>query len=341
MEWQQHRQFTVVGHRCGRYLVVIVLLMTCAATAVAQPSRVNPAFDSYMQEVAWSDIAPSPTLRLQGGDDPREIQGGDDSKGSCLDWILPRSPLPLPFLRGLAEGSGATLPPPIGTSFVSTELNRSVGVNNLRVWIGGNPPQPVNRFSVGDLSAHASSQIFRLDGWLFPFLNVYGVVGRTKSTGHILATVEEFPFPSSPSFSFPININLNGVTYGAGGTLAMGTPKYYATLDMNYTLTDFTAIDNELSALVLTPRLGAVVMSPLFKGAVHIGAMYQDTAQKVYVTVDDTPVGPIEVSLDQYEPKPWNFLVGALWGIDERIHLVVELGMGGRNYVISALTVRF
>ena len=136
MDWQHCREFTTVGHRCGRHLVVIVLLLTCAPSAVAQSSRVNLDFDSYMKQVAWSDITPSPTLRLQGGDDPRDIQAGDDSRESCLDWLLPRSHLPLPFLRGLAEGSGATLPLPIGTSFVSTELNRSVGVDNLRVGIG-------------------------------------------------------------------------------------------------------------------------------------------------------------------------------------------------------------
>lgn len=49
----------------------------------------------------------------------------------------------------------------------------------------------------------------------------------------------------------------------------------------------------------------------------------------------------LHVQVDQIEPRPWNFLVGGLWAMDERVHLIVEGGMGGREYVISGLMVRF
>jgi hypothetical protein len=58
------------------------------------------------------------------------------------------------------------------------------------------------------------------------------------------------------------------------------------------------------------------------------------------LTLDSPTLGPIKVSLDQYEPERWNFLTGLLWAIDERFHATVELGMGGRSYVIAGLTVR-
>ena len=260
---------------------------------------------------------------------------------SCLDWILPRSNLPLPLMKEAAEERGVTLPLPLGVSIVSTELDRTVGVSDLRVGLGNNPPQPVQRFSVGDLDAHASSQIARLDCWFLPCLNLYGLVGHTRSTGRIEATIFDFPNPGSPSVTFPINIDLDGTTYGGGGTVAIGTKDYFATLDVNYTKTDFTSLDNKLFALVIAPRFGKVMKYPCFKGEVHIGAMYQDTAQKVELTLDAPLLGPIGVSLDQFEPKQWNFLVGTLWAIDERLHAIVELGTGGREYVISGLTARF
>jgi hypothetical protein len=123
--------------------------------------------------------------------------------------------------------------------------------------------------------------------------------------------------------------------------LGIGTKKYFATLDANYTRTDFNQLSSELTALVITPRFGAVINQPCYKGAVHVGAMYQDTKQTVDVIIDQPTVGEIRVEVDQFEPDPWNFLVGTLWAIDERLHAVVELGMGGRSYVISGLTVRF
>lgn len=153
-------------------------------------------------------------------------------RDSCVDWFLPRSNVDLPFMRERAEAMGATLPLPFGVSGVFTELNRSVAVSDLRVGIGDNPPESVERFKVGDLDAHASTQLARADVWLFPFLNVYGVCGRTRSSGEIIATIYDFPTPGSPEVSFPIDINLDGVTYGGGGTLALGTPKYFGTLDM-------------------------------------------------------------------------------------------------------------
>ena len=84
-----------------------------------------------------------------------------------------------------------------------------------------------------------------------------------------------------------------------------------------------------------------VVDRPFFKGAIHVGAMYQDTAQTVELLLDTPQLGPIEVHVEQFEPNKWNFLTGMLWGIDERLHLMLEFGMGGRSYVISGLTARF
>jgi hypothetical protein len=156
-----------------------------------------------------------------------------------------------------------------------------------------------------------------------------------------MGTIHDFPQPASPSVTFPIDINLSGPTYGLGGTFALGVKDYFATLDINYSKTDFSRLDSGLTALVIAPRIGKVVKSQFFNGAFHVGAMYQDTAQTVELTLDLPQLGPIKVSLDQFEPQEWNFLVGMLWALDERLHLMLEGGMAGRGYVISGLTVRF
>ena len=92
---------------------------------------------------------------------------------------------------------------------------------------------------------------------------------------------------------------------------------------------------------MIAPRVGWIVDQPCYKGEVHVGAMWQDTGQTVDVVVNTPTLGPVRVEVDQFEPRPWNFLVGTLWGVSERLHLLVELGAGGREYVIASTTLRF
>lgn len=85
--------------------------------------------------------------------------------------------------------------------------------------------------------------------------------------------------------------------------------------------------------VILPPPLGiAYVMTALERHVSVtdirvgiIGAMWQDTAQTIEVIIDVPALGELDVSVDQIEPDPWNFLVGTLWAIDERLHAIVEL----------------
>ncbi len=260
--------------------------------------------------------------------------------GSCLDGWVPRIESCLPFMKEAAEERGATLPLPFGVSVISTTLRRNVVARDLKIGIGGGPLQPVERFSANPFRVLAKNQIARIDTWLLPCLNLYGLVGHTHSQGKLVIDVERFPFPGSPPFSFPVRVSLDGFTYGGGGTAAIGTPDYFLSLDVNYTYTDFNSLANKLFALVIAPRVGMVVDCPYYKGEFHVGAMYQDTAQTVEVKIEAPIVGDIDVEVFQEEPKRWNFLVGTLWAIDERVHLVCELGMGDREYVIAGITMR-
>ena len=113
-------------------------------------------------------------------------------------------------------------------------------------------------------------------------------------------------------------------------------------LDLNQTWTQFTAVDSALTALIITPRVGLIMDRPWWKGEAHIGAMWQHADQTVSLTTNNPVLGnDLHVEVDQVEPRKWNFLVGGLYAIDERLHLFVEGGMGGRNYIISGVTVRF
>ncbi|KAA5546003.1 hypothetical protein FYK55_03595 [Roseiconus nitratireducens] len=280
--------------------------------------------------------------------------GGDSSGSGCsrlaywnrpaenfVDRILPRSNLPFPLLKGLVEGRDVPLPLHLGSGVVFTEMDRNVAVSDVRLGLGDDTPMSVDRVSVPTSKFHASSQIARLDLWVLPCLNLYGIVGHTKSTGDITVTVDRFPLPGSPPVDLRIPVELKGTTAGWGMTTGIGAKNWFAMLDINKTWTDFSQLDSSLTALVIAPRVGMPIDRPCFKGEMHVGAMWQDTNQTVELTLDHPILGDgLHVEVDQFEPRPWNFLVGGLWAINERLLFMVEGGMGGRSYVISGITLR-
>lgn len=282
------------------------------------------------------------SLRQRSCNQCRDCQTQQNQTCSIIDGILPRSNTCFPLMKGLVEGRDVTLPLPVGTSFIWTELDRNVAVTDVRLALGGNTPTSTNRVSVPETEFHASSQIARLDVWTLPFLNLYGIVGHTESSGNVAVTIDRFPFPFSPPVDLLVPVNLEGTTAGWGFTTGIGAKDWFAMLDVNKTWTRFSSLDSSLTALVISPRIGLVIDRPIFKGEVHIGAMHQDTDQTVDLVINHPILGNgLHVQVDQIEPNPWNFLVGGMWAVDERLQFIVEGGMGGRSYIVSGVTIRY
>jgi hypothetical protein len=266
----------------------------------------------------------------------------EGERESVIDFFLPRSNLPLPLMRSFAEERDVVLPLPFGTSAIWTEMDRFVAVGDVRLGLGNTPPVSVNRVEVPTSKFHASSVVSRIDMWLLPCFNLYAIVGHTHSTGNVAVTINDFPLPVSPPVSFNVPVDLYGPTAGWGCTTGIGANDWIATLDVNQTWTAFSRLDSKMTALVVTPRVGRIVDQPWYKGEIHVGAMWQDTAQTVELTLDHAILGnDLHIEVDQFEPDPWNFLVGGLWAIDERLQIMYEGGMGGRSYVVSGIVIRY
>ncbi|WP_425397450.1 hypothetical protein [Aeoliella sp.] len=261
---------------------------------------------------------------------------------SPLDRCIPRSHLPLPLCKDIAGDRAEKLLPPLGTSYVFTSLDRNVAVSDVRLSFGANLPVSVDRVEVPTTTFHAVSHVSRIDLWVFPCVNVYGIVGHTQTKGDVAVEVDAFPLPTSGPVLIRAPVNLYGPTAGFGVTSVVGGDCWFASLDVNKTWTTFNRLDSSLTALVITPRVGMIIESRFFNGEVHVGAMYQDTAQTVELTIDHAILGnDLNVRVDQFEPNPWNFLVGTMWALDERVQVILEGGMGGRSYVITGLTLRY
>ena len=97
----------------------------------------------------------------------------------------------------------------------------------------------------------------RPDLWLFPFLNVYGILAKSKTSTAIDAGVW---LPDSSGWHEVTNLttkaNFDGTTFGFGLTPTAGIRGFFLALDMNFSWTDIDALEKPAFAFVFGPRFG-------------------------------------------------------------------------------------
>jgi len=119
------------------------------------------------------------------------------------------------------------------------------------------------------------SNQFQLGAWLFPFMNVYGIVGDVKGSGDIdiafssLRDLEQFfninigcggkrPKPEcSQAIKLPTaHANYSGYTYGAGFTLVGNYKNLFFSLPVTYTVSDISMSETPIESINIGPRVG-------------------------------------------------------------------------------------
>ncbi len=210
----------------------------------------------------------------------------------------------------------------------------------------------------------SETHLLKLDSWIFPFLNVYGVYGKTKGTSKSNLDSIYLPGtePGKPAWdNLPFELNFKGKTFGGGATFAGGYNQFFATLDANYTRTNLDILDGDISAFVLTPRIGyEFVFNPLISGQgntkvqVWVGAMYQDITQRFKGDVSKLDLPPelslfdlikdqtdIKFDVKQHLAHKWNNTVGARFEVTRNFNITSEVGFGNRNTFFVSGEFRF
>ncbi|WP_426575850.1 hypothetical protein ACP179_14295 [Xenorhabdus stockiae] len=263
----------------------------------------------------------------------------------------------LPIWGDEARARGYDLPEPFGVSYGYMNLRQNVIVDKIDFIMPKNPDfAEVLKIIAGNTRSRSESHMLKLDTWILPFLNVYGVYGKTK--GSSTTNIEDVNYAgtsmSQVSDMFkdiPFTLDFKGNTYGVGTTIAGGYEQFFATLDANYTKTNLDILDGDIKALVITPRIGyEFTFNPLFEGQgntkiqVWTGAMYQKITQRFkgninnlnlpgafgsLVAVLDDP--DMKFDVEQHLAHKWNNTVGARFEVTRNFNLLSEVGFGNRN----------
>ena len=168
-------------------------------------------------------------------------------------------PYSLPIWGKKVTQKGYQLPYSAGISVNYFWQKSDIVIDNLNVGFNNGPQYNLDQIIRFNSSvAEASSISIRPDIWLFPFLNVYGILGKTQTSTTINAGlwVPDAQNNWSEVLTFGSKADFNGTTYGFGMTPTIGIGGGWLALDMNVAWTDLSALDKPAQSFVFGPRMG-------------------------------------------------------------------------------------
>ena len=262
----------------------------------------------------------------------------------------------LPIWGEKIREMGFDLPLPFGVGANFVYMDQGIEIRNLKIDTG-NTNFDISGVAFSDARAHDAATTARLDLWLLPFANVYGIFGYINGEAELdvnfpaiivdLPVVGPTPITDATSTNF--NIDYNGTTFGGGVTLAGGYKDFFGSLDINYTHSNVDVLDGEIKTLTVSPRLGVLVDPAAIRGslAFWVGAMYMDYKQTVTNDINLREIDPslpsveIDFKIDLKNEERWNFLFGGQWEITKRWQVMAEGGLGNRRQLILGAFFRF
>ncbi|HGA3035470.1 TPA: hypothetical protein ACIR5O_001975 [Klebsiella aerogenes] len=279
-----------------------------------------------------------------------------------------------------ARARGYSIPLPFGVNLSYMNMRQDIMVDSI-TFSGlklGNHPIPSDMFAIdaGHTREKSKTENLRLDMWVFPFLNVYGILGHTRGSSVSNVSVDADPTQyrgldriiagavhnlnqSGELQNIDFVLDFKGTTWGGGFTLAGGYENWFALVDTNYTRTDFDILDGSISAVTVSPRFGYRFNLQGISGPSHlsvwVGSMYQDVQQEFKGNLADLHMPPQlqpliaavnkdgdgKFDVKQKLTSPWNMLIGAQYEITRNFNVLTEFGFNDRNSFFVAGEYRF
>jgi hypothetical protein len=169
-------------------------------------------------------------------------------------------PYALPIWGDKATKMGFDLPYSAGLGINYMWQESDLVIDNLKVGFNNGPMYELDNIVRFDKAIATSQSIsLRPDVWVFPFLNIYGIVGRTDASTEVGFGVW-LPDPVTNTetevFSASSKVNFTATTVGFGMTPTIGVAGGFIALDMNCAWTDVPQLNKPAFSFVFGPRFG-------------------------------------------------------------------------------------
>jgi hypothetical protein len=251
-----------------------------------------------------------------------------------LAAIFPLSSLAgsaLPFLKDLAGDTELPRTWGIGIDFYT--MDQDYDIKDLQFILPGIVVGDPSQIQVTNEVQHFDIQA---DVWLFPFLNVFGLIGKVD-----IETTVDFSNVEITGLPFSLGklpVPIDGTVYGLGFTLAYGTENWFTTVTTTFTETSTSgSLSSSVESVSIQPRIGLLRENWRF----WVGGMYLDTDEK-HSGIFDLPVlGEVPFSVELKTKDSWNYTGGVGYVFSDRTNLSFELGFGNRTHTLFNFNVRF
>ena len=218
---------------------------------------------------------------------------------------------------------------------------------------GKDPVSVKNFLQINTVDTTQQNVSAKFDVLVFPFLDVYAILGYTTGTTKGLIQVPAHPILGiiEPR-QLQLNAAFSGPTYGAGFTLQGGTKisdwrdlTAIVVVDWNRTQTmlsfenESLIADTKPIATVFSARAGLhFVAGPTMGTAIWVGAMHQSIQETVAGSVANSD---LQFAVVQSPRQPWNTLLGGLLEFGKDDYVLLEGGLGARKSILAAAVYRF
>jgi hypothetical protein len=275
-----------------------------------------------------------------------------------------------PIMGRQALERGIHLPLPLGFNIAYYHMTQGLEISNLGLGFN-TTPQPVDFITFNQASAELSLVNARVDLWVLPFLNVYGIAG--KGYGHTTVTL-------AAPVEFTTTADFDGANLGLGVTGVYGVRNFFGVVDFNHQWGFSSLLEAPVPANILSLRFGRRfrLSEPRkhLRGTMWLGAMYQVLKSETNGSIKLSDVVPpgadslfnnyqnspwyqnltraqqavvdafvqrlqgsldttvVNYSLNKATADPWNMLVGGTLDVGDHWGIRFEVGVFGRKSVL-------
>lgn len=270
----------------------------------------------------------------------------------------------LPFMAQAVIDEGYDLPLPYGVGVTYANVTQDMFLNELEVGINGADKEPFAFVSFDNAHAKNDTLQLKLDTWLFPFMNVFALLGKIDGEAPLDVVLDgndsldhlgidcSAPGPTHPLCSrmqdqeviLSIVAPFSGNTYGLGMTLAGGWSNWFVAVPIALTYADMDGTQTDGKALSVTPRFGrAFNLGRKGNLSIFAGGNYLEADLTVTGQVS-TPDGllTVDYTVEQQNADRWNTLLGFNWDFNKHISWAAEYNgfTGSREAFITSIVWR-
>jgi len=180
----------------------------------------------------------------------------------------------------------------------------------------------------------------KLDVWITPFLNVFGIIGRMDADTYI--DFSKVSIAGLPISLGTVPVSYDGTVYGGGVNFLYGTDRWFAALNNTWIDTNLSGdFDSSVKTFTSQPRLGLIFNH----WTVWLGGMYLDTEEKhsgtISLPIPGVPLPPVPFAVELNTMQKWNYALGVGYVFSPRAHVSLEVGFGDRDHTLLNFAYRF